>query len=115
MTGSAGQAGLRRLVAFVAVALACAWPFAVFRATVQDAATDFRIDFEYLVTGWGPWFLIVLGSLCFVPVVVSIARTGYSRLYVKPATRHAYEAWGVSLYTLGVLLAVQTSQIAGAY
>jgi hypothetical protein len=115
VTGSVGRASLQRLAGMVAVTIACAWPFVVFRATVEDAATDPRVDFEYLVTGWGPWLLIVLGSLSFVPVVLSIARSGYSRLYVKPATRHAYEAWGVSLYTLGLLLAIQTSQIAGAY
>ena len=106
---------MQRLAGMVAVCVACAWPFVVFRATVDDAATEPRFDFQYLVTGWGPWFLIVLGSLCFIPVVLSIARSGYSRLYVKPATRHAWEAWGVSLYTLGLLLAIQTSQIAGAY
>ena len=90
-------------------------PFAVFRSTVEDAATDFRLEFEYLVTGWGPWVLIALGALCFVPVTVSIARSGYSRWHLRPATRHAYEAWGLTLYLLGLILAIQTSQIASAY
>jgi hypothetical protein len=115
LTKSRGHAGLRRAAAAAAVAFFCAAPFAVFRSTVQDAATDFRIEFEYLVTGWGPWFLIVLGSLCFVPVAISIARTGYDRFYIRPGTRHVYEAWGLVLYLLGLILAIQTSTIAGAY
>jgi hypothetical protein len=115
MRGRAANAGMRRLSAATAVALFCAGPFAIFRSTVEDAATDFRIEFEYLVTGWAPWALIVIGSLCFVPVTLSIARSGYSRWYVKPATRHAYEAWGLTLYLLGLVLAIQTAQIAGAY
>lgn len=101
--------------AATAVAVFGAAPFLVFRSTVEDAATNFRIEFEYLVTGWSPWFLITLGTLCFIPVTVSIARSGYSRWHLKPATRHAYQAWGLVLYLLGLILAVQTSQIASAY
>jgi hypothetical protein len=97
------------------VAIFGAAPFLIFRSTVEDAATDFRLEFQYLVTGWGPSFLIALGTLCFIPVTVSIARSGYSRWHLRPATRHAYEAWGLVLYLLGLVLAIQTSQIAGAY
>ena len=106
---------MRRLIAAVAAATSCALPFLIFHDTVEDVATDFRFELESLITGWAPWFLIVLGTLCFVPVIWSIARSGYSRWYMSPGARHAYEAWGLTLYILGLLLAIQTSQIVGAF
>jgi hypothetical protein len=106
------QLGRRRLAAAVAVAVFAAWPFAVFHRVVADAASQFRLEFTYLVSGWTAWTLIALGALCFVPVALSIGRDEYSRWFLKPAIRRAYEAWGVSLYVLGVLLAVQTVQVA---
>jgi hypothetical protein len=105
----------RRLGAVMALAVFSAAPFVVFQRTVQDAATDFRVEFNYLVTGWAPWFLIVVGMLCFVPVVVSMGRSAFSRWSLPPGIRHAYEVWGATLYLLGVLLLTQTSQIAGAF
>ncbi|MEA2351116.1 MAG: hypothetical protein QOG41_505 [Thermoleophilaceae bacterium] len=105
----------RRLSGLLALVLFSAAPFVVFGRTVRDAATDFRIEFNYLVTGWGPWFLIAVGILCFVPVVVSIGRNAYSRWSLPPGIRTAYEIWGATLYLLGVLLLTQTSQIAGAF
>ena len=104
--------GRRRLAAATAVAFFAAAPFAVFHRTVLDAASQFRLEFVYLLSGWTAWLLILLGSLCFVPVALSIGRDEYSRFFLKPAIRRAYEAWGISLYILGLLLAVQTVQVA---
>jgi hypothetical protein len=73
-------------------------------------AEEFRFDLGYLVAGWTAYALIALGLLFFVPVVVSIGRRPDSRLY--PRSRGAYAGWGVSLYTLGVLLATQVAVIA---
>ena len=73
-------------------------------------AEDFRLDAEYLVTGWTAYALIVLGLLFFIPVVLSIGRRPDSRFY--PRSRGAYAGWGVSLYTLGIVLAVQVAAIA---
>ena len=73
---------------------------------------DFRLEFDYLVTGWTGYALIALGLLFFVPVVISIGRLPDSRLY--PRSRGAYVAWGVSLYTLGIMLASQVAVIAEA-
>ena len=73
-------------------------------------AEDFRFEFEYLVTGWTAYGLICLGLLFFLPVVISIGRRPDSRLY--PRSRGAYAGWGVSLYTLGVMLAAQVAVIA---
>jgi hypothetical protein len=73
-------------------------------------AAEFRFDFEYLVTGWTAYGLIALGLLFFLPVVLSIGRRPDSRLY--PHSRGAYAGWGVSLYTLGIMLATQVAVIA---
>jgi hypothetical protein len=54
--------------------------------------------------------LIGLGLLFFIPVVLSIGRRPDSRLY--PRSRGAYLGWGVSLYTLGIMLATQVAVIA---
>jgi hypothetical protein len=73
-------------------------------------AADFRFELEYLVTGWTAYVLIGLGLVFFIPVVVSIGRRPDSRLY--PRSRGAYLGWGVSLYTLGIMLATQVAVIA---
>lgn len=73
-------------------------------------ADDFRIEAEYLITGWTAYALIALGLLFFVPVVLSIGRRPDSRFY--PRSRGAYAGWGVSLYTLGIMLAAQVAVIA---
>ena len=97
------------------VALVAAAPYVVFRGIFEDAATDFRWELVYLISGWAPFALMAMGALWFVPVVLSMYRTGYSRLYLRPVTRHACQAWGVVTYVLGFALAVQTSQIAGLF
>jgi hypothetical protein len=103
------------VAAAAALAVFAAAPFYVFNHVVQDAATDFRVEFKYLLTGWGPWLLVVVGALCFVPVVVSIGRSAFSRWSLPPGIRTAYEVWGATLYILGVLLLTQTAQVASAF
>ncbi len=73
-------------------------------------AAEFRLEVDYLVTGWIAYALIGLGLLFFVPVVLSIGRRPDSRFY--PRSRGAYAGWGVSLYLLGVMLATQVAAIA---
>lgn len=92
---------------FVAAALL---PFALWHRAISIVASDFRLELEYLVTGWTAYGLIALGLLFLVPVVVSIGRTPESRLY--PRSRNAYIAWGLTLYILGIMLATQVAQIA---
>ena len=107
---------MRRLGAAATVAFVAAAPFFIFRGALQDAIeSDFRWELVYLVSGWGPFTLMMIGTLWFVPVVLSMERTGYSRLYLRPVTRHACQAWGLVTYLLGFLLAIQTSQIAGLF
>ena len=105
----------RRLAAALALAVFAAAPFVVFEPVVRDAATHFRIEFKYLVSGWVPWLLVVVGALCFVPVIVSIGRGAYSRWSLHPGLRTAYEIWGATLYLLGVILLTKTAQVAAAF
>jgi hypothetical protein len=103
------------MAAALALALFAAAPFYVFQQVIHDAETHFRIELEYLVSGWTPWVLVVVGSICFVPVVVSIGRSAYSRWSLSPGMRTAYEIWGATLYLLGVLLLTQTAQVSSAF
>jgi len=85
-------------------------PVVLWHRPISMIAEEFRLEFEYLVTGWTAYALIGLGLLFFVPVVMSIGRRPDSRLY--PRSRGAYIGWGVSLYTLGIMLATQVAVIA---
>jgi hypothetical protein len=88
--------------------LAAVLPFVLFHRVIGLVAVHFRLDARYLL-GWAPWALIV-GGLCFgLPVVLSVGRNPESRFY--PRSRGAYAGWGVTLYLLGVLLAVQVAEL----
>lgn len=102
-----------RLVGGSGFILAAALPPLLWHRAIEAIATDFRFEFEYLITGWTAWTLIALGLLFFVPVVLSIGRDPSSRFY--PRSRQAYSGWGVVLYVLGVALATQVGQIADGY
>jgi hypothetical protein len=92
--------------------IAAAMPVVLWHRAMAIIAEDFRFEFDYLVTGWTAYALIAVGLLFFLPVVISIGRRPDSRLY--PRSRGAYVAWGVSLYTLGIMLASQVAVIAEA-
>jgi hypothetical protein len=85
-------------------------PVVLWHRPMAMIAEDFRLEAGYLVTGWTAYVLIGLGLLFFLPVVISIGRRPDSRLY--PRSRGAYLGWGVSLYTLGIMLATQVAVIA---
>ena len=105
----------RRLGAAITLAVFSAAPFYVFQQVVSDATTHFRVELKYLVSGWVPWVLVVVGLLCFVPVIVSIGRGAYSRWWLAPGIRTAYEVWGAILYLFGILLLTQTAQVSSAF
>jgi hypothetical protein len=85
-------------------------PIVLWHRPMAMIAEDFRLELEYLVTGWTGYTLIGLGLMFFLPVVLSIGRRPDSRFY--PRSRGAYVGWGVSLYTLGIMLAAQVAVIA---
>jgi hypothetical protein len=99
-----------RLVGLAGFTGAVAMPLILWHRAIGIIASDFRLDLEYLVTGWTGYSLIGLGLVFFVPVVVSIGRNPESRLY--PRSRNAYAAWGISLYLLGIALASQVAAVA---
>lgn len=90
--------------------MAAALPVVLWHRAIAGIAGGFRWQLNYLVTGWLAYALIALGLLFLVPVLVSIGRRPYSRLY--PRSRNAYAGWGVSCYLLGLGLASQVAQIA---
>ncbi len=102
-----------QLVGAFGFLLAACMPVVLWHRPMRMIADEFRLEAEYLVTGWTGYALIALGLLFLIPVVASIGRRPDSRLY--PRSRGAYAGWGVSLYTLGILLAAQVAVIADGH
>ncbi len=92
---------------------ALALPVVLWHRPIAAVASEFRLDLDYLVTGWTAYGLIMLGLLFLVPVAISAGRTPTSRLY--PRNRNAYAGWGISLYLLGLVLASQVAAVANVY
>jgi hypothetical protein len=99
-----------RLVGLVGFVGALALPVLLWHRAIGIIASDFRLESGYLLTGWTGYGLIAAGLVFMVPVVVSIGRSPASRLY--PRSRNAYAAWGIVLYTLGLVLASQVAAVA---
>lgn len=94
-------------VGFLAAALL---PVALWHRTVTAIAGEFRLEVDYLVTGWSPWVLMALGLLCFLWAAVQDFRSRDRRFYA--AGGGAWFGWGITLYLLGFGLATQVAQIA---
>jgi hypothetical protein len=90
--------------------LAAALPIVLWRGTISAIAADFRLEADYLITGWSPWILMAFGLLCFIPVAVADWQDP-DRRFARRGTG-AWSGWGVTLYVLGFLLATQVAQIA---
>jgi hypothetical protein len=101
----------KQLVGLVGFLCAAALPVALWHHAIAMVATDFRLELDYLLTGWLGYGLIAGGLLLLVPVVWSAGRRPGSRLY--PRGRNAYMGWGVSLYIMGFAVAAQVAASAG--
>lgn len=99
-----------RIVGLIGFLGALALPVLLWHRAFAIIASDFRLETEYLITGWTGYSLIGLGLAFLVPVVWSIGRRPDSRFY--PRSRNAYAAWGVCLYLLGIILASQVAAVA---
>jgi hypothetical protein len=92
--------------------LAAVLPVVLWHDLVRDIAGEFSLDWKYLVSGWTPWALMVLGLLCFIPV-------GFHELRDRGRFHRrgtgAWAGWGTTLYLLGFLLATQVAQIADGF
>ena len=102
-----------QLVGLVGFIFAAALPAVLWYRAIAAIASDFRLELEYLVTGWTGYGLIAAGLLFLIPVVISIGRSPESRLY--PRSRNAYAGWGVVLYLLGVALASQVAAVTAVH
>jgi len=96
-----------QLIGLIGFAGAVALPLALWHEAIGKVAGDFRLDLDYLVTGWTGYGLIALGLLLLTPVVWSAGRNPESRLY--PRLRNAYMGWGISLYILGFVVATEVA------
>ena len=72
-------------------------------------ASDFRLELDYLLTGWLGYGLIAGGLLLLLPVALSAGSRPGTRLY--PRWRNAWMGWGVSLYLMGFVVAAQVATI----
>jgi hypothetical protein len=62
-----------------------------------------------VATALGPWLLLLAGIGFLLPVALSAGRHPESRLY--PRGRAGFFVWGVVLYLLGSVLAVQAFDV----
>jgi hypothetical protein len=97
----------RQLVGLVGFLAAASLPVVLWHRAIGEIATDFRLDLDYLVTGWTGYGLIVLGLLFLLPVCWSAGRNPEGRFY--PRFRNAYFGWGTSLYIMGFAVASQVA------
>ena len=86
------------LLGLAALLSAAALPLVLWHHTIMVVASDFRLEAEYLVTGWTGFGLIAFGLMLMTPVAVG-----------SPRAEKAYMGWGVSLYLLGAVLAAQVA------
>jgi hypothetical protein len=97
----------RQLLGLAGFACAAALPGVLWHRAIAVMASDFRLEVDYLLTGWLGYGLIALGLLCLLPVAWSAGRNPGSRLY--PRMRNAYLGWGMSLYLMGFAVATQVA------
>ena len=101
-----------RVLGAVGFAVAAVLPAVLFHRVIADIASQFRLDGRYFVE-WAPWVLLVLGLAFLLPVAYSSGLDPDSRHF--PRYRRAYAGWGITLYLLGIGLAVQVAQLYGLH
>src|SRR3954464_11685679 len=94
----------------VGLALAFALPLILWHDTIGQIASGFHLGLGYLVTGWGPWLLMLGGIAGLVPIVLEDVRARERRCDGSP--KAAWFGWATTLYLLGFGLATQDDQIA---
>jgi hypothetical protein len=104
-----GSPRQRRIVGLVGFTCAAALPIVLWHRAIALVASEFRLELDYLLTGWLGYLLIAGGLLLLVPVVWSAGHRPGTRLY--PRWRNAYMGWGVSLYLMGFIVAAQVATI----
>jgi hypothetical protein len=95
--------------ALAMLALLTVVPLALWRRVLRDELASFHWSLGYAATELGPWLLLLAGIGFLLPVAVSAGVHRESRLY--PRARGSYFIWGVVLYLLGIVLAVQAFDV----
>jgi hypothetical protein len=96
-------------VGLIGFACAAALPIVLWHRAIAVIASDFRLELDYLVTGWLGYALIAGGLLLVLPVAWSAGRNPAGRLY--PRSRNAFMGWGVSLYLMGFIVAAEVATV----
>jgi hypothetical protein len=91
--------------ALAVVLVLTAAPLVLWHRVLQDVLASFHWSLSYAITELAPWLLLLAGVVFLLPVALSAGLTPESRLY--PRGRRSYFVWGVVLYLLGSLLAVE--------
>jgi hypothetical protein len=84
-------------------------PAVIWHRVLGDILASFRWDPIYVLSELSPWLLLIVGIAFLVPVAVSVGRSPESRLY--PRARQAYVAWGTVAYLLGLILAIEVTEV----
>ena len=87
------------------VAVLVVVPLALWDRVLADVLTSFEWNVSYVGAELGPFLLLLGGVVFLLPVAVSAGLNPESRLY--PRARRSYFVWGVVLYLLGAMLAVE--------
>jgi len=111
MGGSVRAHGRELGLDVAGLALAIVLPSVLWHETVAKIADGFRVEFTYLVTGWAPWILMLIGIVFLAAVILDRIRDPGRRFY--GTHRSVWLGWGITLYLLGFMLATQVAQIAG--
>ena len=93
--------------------LAVLLPVVLWHHTVAQVAAAWHFEWRYLLTGWTPWVLMLLGLAAFVPVILDRIRDPGRRFY--GSARAAWFGWSITLYLLGFGLATQVAQIQSGF
>jgi hypothetical protein len=96
-------------VAFLGLLALVLGPLAIWHQVLGDVLSSFHWSVPYVLGELSPWFLLLAGIAFLTPVAVSAGRSPESRLY--PRGRRAYIAWGTVVYLLGLILAVQLTEV----
>lgn len=84
-------------------------PLILWHRVLSDELASFRWSLSYATADLGPWLLLLGGIGFLVPVALSAGVSPQSRLY--PRGRGAFFVWGVVLYLMGAVLAIQVFDV----
>jgi hypothetical protein len=87
------------------VAVLALVPLALWYRVLSDVLASFQWSVSYVGAELGPFLLLLGGVVFLLPVAISAGLHPESRLY--PRARRSYFVWGVVLYLLGAMLAVE--------